>query len=82
MEVGILRLGLVVENKTVVKLKAVAKFSGIHFARLRSYLKAVGLKLGLFLDFSKPTLEIKRVFNWRCGVRLENISCFRTFVFS
>jgi len=35
----------------------------IHFAQLRSYLKATGLKVGLLLNFAKPTLEIKRVVN-------------------
>ena len=30
---------------------------------LRSYLKATGLKVGLLLNFSKPTLEIRRVVN-------------------
>ena len=33
----------------------------LHFAQLRSYLKATGLKEGLLLNFAKPTLEIKRV---------------------
>ena len=35
----------------------------IHFAQLRSYLKATGLKTGLLLNFARPTLEIKRVVN-------------------
>ncbi len=35
----------------------------IHFAQLRSYLKATGLKIGLLLNFAKPTLEIKRIVN-------------------
>lgn len=62
-EIGVHRLDLIVENSIIVKLKAVKDFSEIHFAQLRSYLKATGLKVGLLLNFSKPTLEIKRVVN-------------------
>ncbi len=52
-----------VENEIVVELKAVKEFTDIHFAQLRSYLKATGLKIGLLLNFGKPTLEIKRIVN-------------------
>ena len=61
--VGIHRLDLVVENKIIIELKAVKEFVDIHFAQLRSYLKATGLKVGLLLNFAKPTLEIKRIVN-------------------
>jgi GxxExxY protein len=60
VEVGMHRLDLVIENTVIVELKAVAELSDIHFAQLRSYLKATGLKVGLLLNFSKPTLEIRR----------------------
>ena len=43
------------------ELKAVKEFADIHFAQLRSYLKATGLKVGLLLNFARPTLDIKRV---------------------
>jgi len=39
----------------------VKELAEIHFAQLRSYLKATELKTGLLLNFAKPTLEIKRV---------------------
>ena len=63
VEVGVHRLDLLIENKIIVELKAVAELSDIHFAQLRSYLKATGLKVGLLLNFSKPTLEVRRVVN-------------------
>ena len=63
IEVGLHRLDLIVENKIIVELKAVREFNDIHFAQLRSYLKAAGLKVGLLLNFAKPTLEIKRIVN-------------------
>jgi GxxExxY protein len=62
-EIGMHRLDLLVEKKIIIELKAVKEFADIHFAQLRSYLKATGLKIGLLLNFSKPTLEIKRIVN-------------------
>jgi GxxExxY protein len=63
VEVGAHRLDLVVEEEIIVELKAVKELSDIHFAQLRSYLKATGMKVGLLLNFSKPTLEVRRVVN-------------------
>jgi GxxExxY protein len=63
VEIGTHRLDLLVENKIIVELKAVKEFADIHFAQLRSYLKATGLKVGLLLNFAKPALDIKRVVN-------------------
>jgi GxxExxY protein len=61
VEVGRHRLDLVVEDTIIVEFKVVTELSDIHFAQLRSYLKATGLRVGLLLNFAKPTLEIKRV---------------------
>jgi GxxExxY protein len=61
--VGVHRLDLVAENQIIIELKAVKELTDVHFAQLRSYLKATGLKVGLLLNFSKPTLEIRRVVN-------------------
>lgn len=61
--VGAHRLDLLVENQIIVELKAVKELADIHFAQLRSYLKATGLKVGLLLNFAKPTLEAKRIVN-------------------
>ena len=61
--VGTHRLDLIVEDKVIIELKAVKKFEDIHFAQLRSYLKATDTKIGLLLNFARPTLEIKRIVN-------------------
>ena len=61
--IGTHRLDLVVENAIILELKAVNELADIHFAQLCSYLKATGLKVGLLLNFAKPTLEIRRVVN-------------------
>jgi GxxExxY protein len=63
VEIGTHRLDLLVENEIIVELKAVKELADIHFAQLRSYLKATGLKVGLLLNFSKLTLEVKRIVN-------------------
>ena len=60
-EIGRHRLDMFVFNRFVVELKAIKEVTNEHFAIVRSYLKAAGQKHGLILNFSKPTLEIKRV---------------------
>ncbi len=59
-EVGVHRLDLVVNDEIVVELKAIKALEDIHFAQLKSYLKATGLHVGLLLNFNAPTLAIKR----------------------
>lgn len=61
--VGTHRLDLIVEDNIIIELKAVKEFEDIHYAQLRSYLKATDMKVGLLLNFAKPTLEIRRIVN-------------------
>ena len=61
VEVGRHRLDLIVDNTIVVELKAVKNIEDIHFAIVKSYLKALGKEHGLLINFSKPVLEVKRV---------------------
>jgi len=63
VEVGTHRLDLIVEDSIIVELKAIKELADSHFAQLRSYLKATGLKNGLLMNFAKPTLEVRRVVN-------------------
>lgn len=63
VEVGSHRLDMIVENQIIVELKATKDLADAHYAQLRSYLKATGLKVGLLLNFAKPTVEIKRIVN-------------------
>lgn len=58
---GTHRLDLVVGGQVVVELKAVKSLEDVHFAQVRSYLKATGLHVGLLLNFNSPTLIVKRV---------------------
>ncbi len=61
-EVGVHRLDLFVADEIVVELKAVKDITDVHFAVVRSYLRAVGRRHGLILNFAKSTLEVKRAF--------------------
>ena len=55
------RLDFVVAASVVVELKAVVALEDIHFAIVRSYLKATGVHSGLLLNFATMPLTIKRV---------------------
>jgi GxxExxY protein len=59
--VGEHRLDYLIEMRLVLELKAYKGIDDIHLAIARSYLKATRLQLALVINFSRPTLEIKRV---------------------
>ncbi len=63
VEVGQHRLDLLIEDTIVVELKAVHNLEDIHYAIVKSYLRATGKEHGLLLNFAKTTLEVKRVIN-------------------
>ncbi|MFH0888729.1 MAG: GxxExxY protein [Planctomycetota bacterium] len=60
-DVGQHRLDLLVENTIIVELKVVKMIEDIHFAIVKSYLKALGKNHGLIINFAKIKLETKRV---------------------
>ncbi len=60
-EVGLHKIDLIVGGEIVVELKAVKALEDIHYAQVKSYLKATGLHVGLLLNFNAPTLVIKRI---------------------
>jgi GxxExxY protein len=59
--VGTHRLDLIIEDTIILELKAIKTFEDIHFAILRSYLRAFGKEHGLRLNFGRPKLQAKRV---------------------
>ena len=59
--IGEHRLDLVVEGKVILELKAISQLEKIHFAIVRSYLKASCLNDALLLNFASTTLVVKRV---------------------
>src|SRR6266849_6418419 len=60
-QIGEHRLDFLVEDKIVVELKAVEALENVHFAIIRSYLKAAGLADGLIVNFSTMPLTVRRV---------------------
>jgi GxxExxY protein len=69
-QVGEHRLDLLISERLVVELKACSSLERVHFAIVRSYMKAVGTDLGLLINFSSMPLTIKRVAPER--IRTEN----------
>jgi GxxExxY protein len=59
--VGEHRLDLLVEGKLILELKAISQLEKIHFAIVRSYLKAASLDDALLLNFASTRLVVKRV---------------------
>ena len=59
--IGEHRVDLLVERTVVVELKAIAALEKVHFAIVRSYLKALGLADALLVNFATTRLTIKRV---------------------
>jgi GxxExxY protein len=55
------RLDLLVEGEVIVELKAISAIEDIHFAIVRSYLKASNLADALLLNFASARLTVKRV---------------------
>ena len=51
-----LRLDLIVEGKVIVELKVVKDFDPIHESQLLTYMRITGWKVGLLINFNKPTL--------------------------
>lgn len=59
--VGVHRLDLLVAGRVVVELKTVEELAGIHYAQLRSYLKASNLQVGLLINLAKDKADYRRV---------------------
>ena len=59
--IGEHRLDFLVEQKVIVELKAISALEDVHFAIVRSYLKAANLDDALLLNFATARLTVKRV---------------------
>jgi GxxExxY protein len=60
-EVGKHRLDVLIEGRVILELKAVQELNLTHYAQLRSYLKATGLRTGLLVNFFKSQADYRRV---------------------
>lgn len=59
--VGTHRLDLLVEGRVIIELKTIEELAGIHYAQLRSYLKATKLGVGLLVNLAKDKADYRRV---------------------
>ena len=59
--IGEHRLDFLIEQKVILELKAISALEDIHFAIVRSYLKAANLDDALLLNFASARLTVKRV---------------------
>jgi GxxExxY protein len=50
------RLDLIVENKVILEIKCVERVLPVHEARLLTYLRMTGVRVGLILNFNVSTL--------------------------
>lgn len=59
------RIDLLVEDKIVIELKTVERFTDVHFAQTLTYLKLGNYPLGLLINFNTKLLKngIKRFIN-------------------
>ena len=59
------RIDLLVENKVVVEIKSVERFTDVHIAQVLTYLKLSKCKIGLLINFNVVSLKngIKRLAN-------------------
>lgn len=55
---------IVVEDKLLIELKALSRFTGEHEAQVMNYLQATNLSVGLLLNFGTPKLGVRRIV-WR-----------------
>jgi GxxExxY protein len=60
--VGLYRLDLLVEDKVVVEIKAIATIETVHLAISLAYLKATDLQVGMIVNFGSSIMRSRRVF--------------------
>lgn len=60
-DVGEYFADILVEGKIIVEIKTVETINNAHKAQLLNYLKAIGIKIGLIVNFNNSRAEIKRM---------------------
>jgi GxxExxY protein len=56
-------LDLLVDEKLVVEVKTVEELSRTHYAQVRSYLRAAGLRVGILVNMATPKADFRRIEN-------------------
>lgn len=59
------RIDLLIEQKLVIEIKTVERFTDVHFAQVLTYLRLGGFQVGLLMNFDSKILKtnIKRFIN-------------------
>ena len=52
---------MLVEKKVIIELKAVEALGKSHYAQVRSYLKASGLRTAILVNFSSELADFRRI---------------------
>ena len=60
-QVGEYMADIIVEDKLLLELKALAVLCSAHDAQVMNYLKATNIPVGLLLNFGRPKLGVKRI---------------------
>lgn len=55
--IGEFKPDLVVESQIVVEVKSVERYDPVFAAQVLTYLRVTGLRVGLLLNFNRPTLK-------------------------
>jgi GxxExxY protein len=55
--IGQLRPDFIVEEQVVLEIKCVERFDPVFHAQLLSYMRASGMRVGLLMNFHRPTLK-------------------------
>lgn len=61
IKVGEYFADLFIDQKIILELKVASTLDKIHFAQLKHYLKATGVRLGILINFGNNKLQFKRV---------------------
>lgn len=59
--IGNHRLDLLVQDSVIIETKAVERLAKVHYAQVRSYLKATGKEIGLLVNFATEMADFRRV---------------------
>lgn len=64
-------LEFVVQDSIIVMVKAEDHINETDESKMKSFLKATKLNLGIFVNFGKDILEIKNITRWKSSKRLK-----------
>ena len=73
-EVGNYRADMIVEDRVIVELKAIAALTTMHEVQLVNYLTATGIDDGLLINFGADRIQIQRKFRLYDRIKLSRKS--------